>query len=155
MRTLLTLVAAVAASLGAELATAQTMKESLDIRRQAIATQRRVLVSGALPLTDEEAKAFWPLYDAYEKQRGDIDERTNRLVADFVAIEGNLSDTQAKAMLAVALRLDDERLVLRRDVLGRMAKALPPRKLMRYFQIEHKLDAEVRADISRQIPLTP
>ena len=134
---------------------AQTMKESLDIKRQAIANQRRVLVSGALPLTDGEAKGFWPLYDAYEKQRGDIDERTNRLVADVVAIEGNLSDTQAKAMLAVALRLDDERLVVRRDALGRMSKVLPPRKLMRYFQIEHKLDAEVRADISRQIPLTP
>jgi hypothetical protein len=134
---------------------AQTMKESLDIKRQAIANQRRVLVSGALPLTDDEAKGFWPLYDAYEKQRGDIDERTNRLVADVVAIEGNLSDTQAKAMLAVALRLDDERLVARRDALGRMSKVLPPRKLMRYFQIEHKLDAEVRADISRQIPLTP
>ena len=135
--------------------TAQTMKESLDIRRQAVANQRRVLVSGALPLTDDEAKAFWPLYDSYEKQRGDIDERTNRLVADFVAIEGNLTDTQAKAMLAVALRLDDERLVARRDALGRMSKALPPRKLMRYFQIEQKLDAEVRADISRQVPLTP
>lgn len=133
----------------------QTMKESLDIKRQAIANQRRVLVSGALPLTNDEAKGFWPLYDAYEKQRGDIDERTNRLVADFVAIEGNLSDTQAKAMLAVALRLDDDRLVARRDALGRMSKVLPPRKLMRYFQIEHKLDAEVRADISRQIPLTP
>ncbi|HEY7923874.1 MAG TPA: hypothetical protein VII62_11880 [Vicinamibacteria bacterium] len=135
--------------------TAQTMKESLDIKRQAIANQRRVLVSGALPLTDDEAKGFWPLYDAYEKQRGDIDERTNRLVADFVAIEGNLSDTQAKAMLAVALRLDDERLVARRDALGRMSKVLPPRKLMRYFQIEQKLDAQVRADISRQVPLTP
>ena len=135
--------------------TAQTMKESLDIKRQAIANQRRVLVSGALPLTDDEAKAFWPLYDAYEKQRGDIDERTHRLVADFVAIEGNLSDTQAKAMLAVALRLDDERLVARRDALGRMSKVLPPRKLVRFFQIESKLDAEVRADISRQIPLTP
>jgi hypothetical protein len=134
---------------------AQTMKESLDIKRQAVANQRRVLVSGALPLTDDEAKGFWPLYDAYEKQRGDIDERTNRLVADFVAIEGNLTDTQAKAMLAVALRLDDDRLVARRDALGRMSKVLPPRKLMRYFQIEHKLDAEVRADISRQIPLTP
>jgi hypothetical protein len=134
---------------------APTMKESLDIRRQAVANQRRVLVSGALPLTDDEAKAFWPLYDSYEKQRADIDERTNRLVADFVAIEGNLSDTQAKAMLAVALRLDDERLVARRDTLGRMSKVLPPRKLVRFFQIESKLDAEVRADISRQIPLTP
>jgi hypothetical protein len=135
--------------------TAQTMKESLDIKRQAIANQRRVLVSGALPLTDDEAKGFWPLYDGYEKQRGDIDERTNRLVADFVAIDRNLSDTQAKAMLAVALRLDDERLVARRDALGRMSKVLPPRKLMRYFQIEQKLDAQVRADISRQVPLTP
>ena len=155
MRTVLTLGAAVAASLGAQLALAQTMKESLDIKRQAIAAQRRVLVSGALPLSDDEAKAFWPIYDAYEKQRADIDERTNRLVADFAAISGNLTDSQAKAMLPVALRLDEERLVAKRDVMGRMSKALPPRKLIRFFQIESKLDAEVRVDILRQIPLTP
>jgi hypothetical protein len=57
-------------------------------------------------------------------------------------------------MLAVALRLDDDRLVARRDALGRIESA-PSAQAMRYFQIEHKLDAEVRADISRQIPLTP
>jgi hypothetical protein len=155
MRSALTAGAAALLSLAAHVATPQTMKESLDIKRQAIAHQRRVLVSGALPLTDDEAKSFWPLYDAYEKQRGDIDERTNRLVADFVGIEGNLTDSQAKAMLGVALRLDDERLIARRDALGRMGKVLPPKKLMRFFQIESKLDAEVRADILRQIPLTP
>jgi hypothetical protein len=135
--------------------TAQTVKETLEVTRQAVESQRRVLVSGALPLTDAEAKAFWPLYDDYEKERRRIDERSNRLVADFVASVATLSDSQAKAMLAEALAVDERRLELRRQYVGRMGKALPPRKLIRFFQIENKLDTVVQADIARQIPLTP
>lgn len=147
--------AAALASLVVPSASAQTVKETLDVTRQAVETQRRVLVSGALPLTDSEAKDFWPLFDAYEKQRRPIDERANRLIADFVANAASLSDSQAKAMLGDALEVDDARLKLRRDFLGRMAKAIPPRKLVRFFQIENKLDSVVRADLSRQIPLAP
>jgi hypothetical protein len=141
--------------LAALAAKAQNVKETLDMTRQAVESQRRILVAGALPMTMTEEKAFWPLYDDYEKQRADIDERANRLVADFVGTAAGLSDKQAKAMLAEALDVDDRRLELRRDFMGRMGKAIPPRKLVRFFQIENKLDAEVRADISRQIPLAP
>jgi Spy/CpxP family protein refolding chaperone len=148
-------VAAALVSIVVAAATAQTVKETLEVTRQAVETQRRVLVSGALPLTDAEAKAFWPLYDDYEKQRRPIDERANRLVADFVASAATLSDAQAKAMLAEALEVDEGHLKLRRDFMGRMGKAIPPRKLVRFFQIENKLDSVVRADISRQIPLAP
>ena len=147
--------AAVLVGLAAAAATAQTVKETLDVTRQAVETQRRVLVSGALPLTDAEAKAFWPLYDDYEKQRRPIDERANRLVAAFVASAASLSDAQAKAMLAEALDVDEGRLKLRREFMGRMGKAIPARKLVRFFQIENKLDSVVRADISKQIPLAP
>ncbi len=139
----------------AHAATAQTVKDALELTRQAVETQRRVLVSGALPLTDAEAGAFWPLYDSYEKERRALDERANRLVADFVAAAPSLSDPQAKAMLDEALKVDDERLRLRRSSMDRMAKAIPPRKLVRFFQIENKLDSVVRADVSRQIPLVP
>lgn len=141
--------------LAAATATAQTVKETLDITRQAVETQRRVLVSGALPRTEAESKAFWPLYDDYEKQRRKIDERANRLIADFVANAASLSDAQGKRMLAEALALDEGRLKLRREFMDRMAKAIPPRKLVRFFQIENKLDSVVRADISKQIPLAP
>ena len=147
------LVAAVAAAVPS--ATAQTVKETLDVTRQAVETQRRVLVSGALPLTEAEAKAFWPLYDDYEKERRRIEERSNRLVADFMASAASLTDTRAKAMLKEALEVDDARLALRRTFTERMAKAIPPRKLVRFFQIDNKLDSVVRADISRQIPLAP
>ncbi len=149
------LAVAVLLGLAAVASTAQTVKETLDINRQAVETQRRVLVSGALPLTDAEARGFWPLYDDYEKQRRPIDERANRLVADFVASAASLSDAQAKAMLAEALAVDEGRLKVRRDFMERMGKVIPPRKLVRFFQIENKLDSVVRADISKQIPLAP
>ena len=123
--------------------------------RQAVESQRRVLVSGALPLTDAEADAFWPLYDAYEKERRPLDERANKLVADFLAGASSLTDAQAKSMVEEALGIDEGKLRVRRGYLDRMLKAIPPRKVARFFQIDNKLDAVVRADISKQIPLAP
>jgi hypothetical protein len=152
---LVTVVLFAAAAATAPPATAQTVKETLDVTRQAVETQRRVLVSGALPLTEAEARAFWPLYDDYEKERRAIELRGNKLVADFMASAASLTDAQAKAMLAEALAVDEARLALRRGYSERMAKAIPPRKLVRFFQIDNKLDSVVRADISRQIPLSP
>lgn len=35
------------------------------------------------------------------------------------------------------------------------AKAIPARRVARFFRIDSKLDAIVRADVSRQIPLVP
>jgi Spy/CpxP family protein refolding chaperone len=136
-------------------ASAQTVKETLEVTRQAAETQRRVLVSGVLVMTDEEAKAFWPLYDAYEKERRPIDERANNLVADFVAAYQTMGDTQAKAMLQEELNIDVARLKLRQDFMARLGRVLSARQLVRFFQVQGKLDAVIRADISRQIPLVP
>ncbi len=142
-------------TLAAPLATAQYTKDALELTRQAVETQRRVLVSGALPLSASEAAAFWPLYDAYEKERRPLDERANRLVTDFVAARATLSDAQATELLNEALKVDEDKLRLRRAWRDRMSKAIPPRKLVRFFQLENKLDSVVRADVARQVPLAP
>lgn len=132
-----------------------TVKDQLAATRQAVESQRRIVVSGALPLTDAEADAFWPLYDAYEKERRSVDERADALVADFLAGVATLTDGQAKAMVEEALRIEDERVRLRRAHFGRMVKAIPARKVVRFFQIDSKIDTAVRADIAKQIPLAP
>lgn len=137
------------------LAGAQTVRETLDITREAVESRRRVLVAGALPLTDAEADAFWPLFDAYERERRPLDARANKLVADFLAGAASLTDAQAKAMVDEALGIDEAKLRLRRGYAARMGRVLPGRKLARFFQIDNKLDAVVRADISRQVPLAP
>jgi Spy/CpxP family protein refolding chaperone len=153
--TLKALTSAALIAIAAAAATPQTVKEQLDVSREAVESQRRVLVSGAVSLTEAEAKEFWPVYDDYEKKRRPMDERANRLVAEFVASLVTLSDARAKAMLDEAIGLDESRLKLRREAMERMAKIIPPRKLARYYQIENKLDSVVRADLARQIPLVP
>jgi hypothetical protein len=152
-----TIAAVVAASCLGQAATAspQTVKDSLEASRQAMESQRRILVSGALPLTDAEANAFWPLYDAYEKERRPLDERANKLLADFLAGAATMTDAQAKALVEEELNLEEDRLKVRRTYFGRMAKAIPGRKVARFFQIDNKLDTAVRADLAKQIPLTP
>ena len=133
----------------------QTVKDSLEASRQATESQRRILVSGALPLTDAEANAFWPLYDAYEKERRPLDEQANKVLADFLAGAATLTDAQAKALVEQELNLEEARLKVRRSYFGRMVKAIPARKVVRFFQIDSKIDTAVRADIAKQIPLAP
>jgi Spy/CpxP family protein refolding chaperone len=150
-RTLLT-AAVVALAAGAA---AQSVNDKLEASRAAIESQRRILVSGALPLTDGEANAFWPLYDAYEKERRPLDEQANEHLADFLAAAATMTDAQAKALVDEELNLEEARLKVRRTYFGRMAKAIPGRKLARFFQIDNKLDTAVRADVAKQIPLAP
>jgi hypothetical protein len=136
-------------------ALAQTVQQRLDLTREAVENQRRILVSGSLRLSDAEAKAFWPLYDDYEKERKPLDARANKLVSDFLSAAGGMSDAQARAMLDEAFRIEEARTKVRRSWYDRMAKAIPARELARFYQIENKLDSVVRADLSKQIPLVP
>jgi Spy/CpxP family protein refolding chaperone len=153
----ITIGAVVAASclVAAAVASPQTVKDSLEAGRQATESQRRILVSGALPLTDGEANAFWPLFDAYEKERRPLDEQANKVLADFLAGAATLTDEQAKALVEQELNLEEARLKVRRAYFGRMVRAIPGRKVARFFQIDNKLDTAVRADIARQVPLAP
>jgi polyhydroxyalkanoate synthesis regulator phasin len=134
-------------------ALAQTVQQRLDLSREAVENQRRILVSGSLRLSETEAKAFWPLYDDYEKERKPLDARANKLVSDFLAAAGGMSDAQARAMLDEAFRIEEARTKVRRAWYDRMAKAIPARELARFYQIENKLDSVVRADLSKQVPL--
>jgi hypothetical protein len=46
-----------------------------------------------------------------------------------------------------------DKLDLERDYVKKFKKILPGRKVARYFQLEHKLDAIVDYDLAKNIPL--
>ena len=114
-----------------------------------------MIVAGSLPLSDKEADAFWPLFDAFQKELKKIDGREDRLVAAFSAEYASLSGARARTMLDEALQIDEDRVKLTRRWVERMTPVLPPRLLVRYFQLENKFQAIVAADLARQIPLVP
>jgi len=133
----------------------QGVQESLELSREVIDQQKRVIVAGSLPLSNEEADAFWPLFDEFQKELKKLDGRSDRLIASYTAEYATLSDARARAMLDEALAIEEDRAKLKRKWVKRMARALPPRQLVRYFQLENKFQAVVTADLARQIPLAP
>lgn len=133
----------------------QGVQESLELSREVIDQQKRVIVAGSLPLSNEEADAFWPLFDEFQKELKKLDGRSDRLIASYTAEYATLSDVRARAMLDEALAIEEDRAKLKRKWVKRMARALPPRQLVRYFQLENKFQAVVTADLARQIPLAP
>jgi hypothetical protein len=139
---------------GAPVATAQVDAQgAAQLTRESIESQRRMLVGGSLPLTDSEATAFWPLFDAYQRELAPVRERSARVAVEFLNAGAQVTDERAQTMMADLLAADDQALALRKKYMKQMGRALPPRKLALYFQLERKFDAVVAYEYAQRIPL--
>jgi hypothetical protein len=121
--------------------------------RERIRTDRKAVVAQNLPLSEAEAKAFWP---AYEKCRGRLDaaqRKANRAITDYVNSESRLTDASARQIMNEALAAQADEVKARKACFDGVAKVLPARKAARYIQIENKMDALASFDAAMVIPL--
>ena len=125
----------------------------VDAARQASVTDKRGAIEKNLQLTPEEAKKFWPIYDAYQAELDKIVKRQNRAVVDYVNAGEGLTDGNAKRIANEVVAADAEEQRLRERTLKKVLAAIPARKAVRYVQIENKLRAFTRNDMAEQIPL--
>ena len=125
----------------------------VDAARQAALADKRGLVEKNLQLTPEEAKKFWPIYDAYQADLDKIVKRQNRAVIDYVNAGESINDANAKRIANEVVAADAEEQRLRERTLKKVLAAIPARKAVRYVQIENKLRTFTRNDMAEQIPL--
>ena len=137
-------------------ATAQSnATTNMEILRDKIKADKKLLVAGNLQLTDAEGKAFWPVYDAYQK---DLQQINQRLTAAIVAYadaynKGPVANETAKKLLDEALSIDDAEAKLKTSTAAKVMAVLPATKAARYIQIENKIRALVRYELAANIPL--
>jgi hypothetical protein len=123
--------------------------------RAVIQTERRMLVSEALQLTQPEAAAFWPLYDKYAAELKTIGDLRVKVITDFAAAYPDLSPELADQLLKDGLSYQQQLVKLRKSYLGKFRKAPGPQKTARFYQLENKLDAIASFALAREIPLVP
>ena len=125
----------------------------LDILRDTIRANKKALVAANLNLTDDEAAKFWPLYDRYHTELGAIQDRGVKVIQDYDASFHDLSDDKAMKLADDWLSAEGDRVKVRRTYLEEFAKVLPGRKVVRFYQIENKMDAVLRYDLAAEIPV--
>ena len=131
----------------------ESANASLDILRDTIRANKKALVAANLTLTDAEAAQFWPIYDRYQKDLAGVSDRLVKVVEDYTANFRNLADDKAMQLVGDFLSAEEDRAKLRRSYLPEIAKALPGRKVARFYQIENKTDAVLRYDLAATIPV--
>lgn len=124
-----------------------------EILLDTLRSNKKALVDVNLQLTDEEARSFWPVYDRYQKDLASIQERLLRIIDDYKANFGNMTDAKALQLVDEYLAVERDRAEVRRSFLAPISAALPGRKVMRFYQIENKIDAVLRYDLAATIPV--
>ena len=118
-----------------------------------IQTDKRAIVLKGLQLTASESAAFTPIYDEYEAERKQLADRTVALLDKFVANYDSMTDDAARGILKDWVSIEDSRLNLTKKYAKRFEKVLPAPKVLRFVQIENKLDTAVEMEAVRLVPL--
>jgi len=146
----LTMVAGLAA-----LAVAQTPGvTNMDILRQKVKADKKLVIAGDLKLTDAEGAKFWPVYDAYQKDLQQINERLAAVVLAYADAynKGPVTDAAAKPLIEQAVAVDEAEAKLKSSFLPKILAVLPAAKAARYLQVENKIRAVVRYELAAGIP---
>jgi hypothetical protein len=149
---MLTLVALVGLASGSVSAQDKT-PDTMDVLREKIRTDKKLVVAAALELTETEAKGFWPVYAAYQSDMITYYDRVAKLIEDYAKAYQTMNDEAATQLLGEFLSLQIDHAALLNRYAPRLQRVLPPRKVARFYQVENKVRALLEYQLARDIPL--
>lgn len=130
---------------------------NMEILRQKIQADKKLLVAANMELTEAEAKGFWPVYDAYQADLQQINARIGQLIKRYAEAftAKAMNDATAKSLLDEALAIERAEVTLRESYVPKLSAVLPVTKVARYLQIENKIRAVIKYELASEIPLVP
>ena len=138
-------------------ALSQTQPTSTDMQILAdkVKADKKALVAANMQLTEAEAKSFWPIYDAYQKELDRINVRLERTLTEYADAysKGPLDNRTAKKLLDEMLAIQNDESKLQQTFVPKLERVLPEVKVARYIQLENKVRAVLRYSLASKIPL--
>ena len=106
-----------------------------------VKADKKLLVAHNMKLTEGEAAAFWPVYDAYQKELGAINERLLKTIKSYADAynTGAVSDEMATKLGNEVLAIDQAAVDLNKSYFAKAKAVIPAAKAARYIQIERKI----------------
>ena len=127
--------------------------DNMQILQEKIKADKKLLVSENMQLTEKEAKAFWPVYDSYQKDLGKLNERLLQLIDEYAKNYETMTDQTAQNLTNKYLALESERVKMLQSYVPKISKAVGSKKAARYLQLENKISAVVKFELAANIPL--
>ena len=129
--------------------------DNMQILRDKINADKKLVVATNMELTESEAKGFWPIYEEYQKDLQKINQRIVALLESYAADyrTKSLTDDGAKKLIDESVSIEQAEAKLKSSYAPKLGKALPVKKVARFLQIENKIRAIIKYDLASGVPL--
>jgi hypothetical protein len=128
---------------------------NMQILLDKVKADKKLVVAANMELTDEEGKKFWPLYDAYQKDLEQQNQRLGKAIMEYADAynKGPIPDDLAKKLMNEVLSIEEAEVKTKKSNAEKIGKVLSATKTARYMQIETKIRAALKYELAKQIPL--
>ncbi len=131
--------------------------DTMQILREKLKADKKLVVAANMELTEAEAKGFWPIYDEYQMDLAKINKRTADLLQRYAREynAGAVKNDEARQMTEELMDIEADEVKRKRAVVAKLNKVLSGKKMARYMQIEQKIRAVVKYELADSVPLMP
>jgi hypothetical protein len=134
---------------------AQTPEADIQAARSELKVDRKAVVAEAIQLTEQEGKAFWPLYQQYRAEVDKLGDSLLTLIKDYAQLYPNVPDDKARVMLNQLCDLEKQLAETRTSSLKKIQEVISPAKTLRFAQVENRFDLLLRNGMASAVPLVP
>jgi len=129
--------------------------DNMQILLDKIKADKKLLVAKNMDLTESEAKAFWPVYEQYQQQLANFNQRIVKLIESYAAAyrANSITDEAAKKLIGEFVAIERGEAAVKEFFVPKLRQVLPPKKVARYLQIENKIRAALKYELAGEIPL--
>lgn len=132
---------------------AQTQADEDELVKSLLQTGKKAIIVDNMGFTEDESRAFWPVYNEFQKAKQKLNERTIKAIKDYMDNYETMTNEKAEVFLREYLAIEKERTDLKSAFLPKFIKVLPARKVARYYQMENKIETIVKYELVKEVPL--
>ncbi len=129
--------------------------DAIELLRSTYQTDRQAVVAKVLELNESESSAFWPLYQSYRADMEKIGDSLVKLVLEYSDSYPNVPEDTARRLLKQYMALEKQLVAKRAWYLKRAGKSISANKVLRWAQVENRLDLGLRLRLASTIPFVP
>ena len=107
---------------------------------QKVKADKKLLVANNMDLTDAESRKFWPIYDAYQQDLQQINQRLGSTIVEYAEAynSGPLQESKAQKLMTQALDAEEAEVRLKQSYAEKLEGAIPREKLHATFRLKTK-----------------
>jgi hypothetical protein len=157
MFSLLSLAAVIAILFAFPAVAQEKQADNMQILIEKLKADKRLIVAANMEMNESEAKDFWPVYDAYQKDLDAINQRIIKIIGSYAEgyLAGKITDEKALELTTELAAIQEADGRLPASYVPKLKKVLPIQKVLRFLQIENKIRAAVKYELAAGIPMTP